>query len=242
MTCILLFIIGFFSSFLQGSIGFGAAVVMINVIPFILPPSVTVVITQGACIIFPLYIVFRSWRKIRVDVLLPLLIPCLICTVAATRLSVGLDTSTMKMLLGILFVLLSVYFSFVAERISIKPTKLNAALAGSVSGVLGGMFVAGGPPAVLYLAPSLSDDREEYVVTTQVYFIAMNTLSFITRVLSNAVSASDLPYMASLTAGALGGVWTGTKAMKKIKGTLLKRFIYAFVGINGIVMILTEVL
>lgn len=241
MAYLLLFIIGFLSSFLQGSIGFGAAVMMMNMIPFILPPSVTVVIMQGACIIFPLYIVFRSWRKIRVDVLLPLLIPSLICTVAATRLSVGLDTS-MKLMLGILFVLLAVYFAFVAERISIKPTKLNAALTGSVSGVLGGMFVAGGPPAVLFLAPALGGDREEYVVTTQVYFMAMNTLSLLTRVLSNAVSASDLPYMASLTAGALGGVWTGTKAMKKIDGTLLKRFIYVFVGINGIVMILIEVL
>ena len=102
------------------------------------------------------------------------------------------------------------------------------------------MFVAGGPPAVLYLAPALGGDREEYVVTTQVYFIAMNTLSLFTRVLSNAVSASDLPYMASLTAGAIGGVYTGTKAMKKIKGALLKRFIYVFVGINGIVMILND--
>ncbi len=242
MTCFLLFIIGFFSSFLQGSIGFGAAVVMINVIPFILPPSVTVVITQGACIIFPLYIVFRSWRKIRVDVLLPLLVPCLICTVLATRLSVGLDTSTMKLLLGSLFVLLALYFSFFAEKISIKPTKKNAILAGTISGVLGGIFVAGGPPAVLYLAPALSDDREEYVVTTQVYFIAMNTLSLLTRVLSNAVFSSDLPYMAYLTAGAICGVCGGAKAMKKVNGTLLKRFIYAFVGINGIVMILNEVL
>lgn len=241
MVYFLLFLVGLCSSFLQGSIGFGAAVVMINVIPLLLTPGQTVVITQGACIIFPLYIVFRSWRKIREDVLLPLLIPSLICTVIATRVSVGLDTGTMRLLLGILFVLLSVYFMFVADRISIRPTKLNAAIAGAVSGILGGAFVAGGPPAVLYLAPALGDDREEYVVTTQMYFIALNVMSFLTRVFSSAVDAADIPYMAALTLGALAGVFAGTKMMKNIDAALLRRFIYAFVGINGVVMIIGEI-
>ena len=241
MEYVLLFVIGIVAAYLQCAIGFGSAVLMINVLPFFLSPSLTVVVTQFACIVFPVYMVLRLYRKVRMDVLLPVLVPCLVCTVIATRLSIGMETGTMKLLLGILFILLSVYFSFVADKISLRPTRLTGAVVGSVSGILGGLFVAGGPPVVLYMAPALSD-KDEYVATIQVYFLALNIMSLMTRVISKAVSSSDLPYMLTAALGALLGAFIGMNYTKGIKGVLLKRFIYAFVGINGIVMVLNEVL
>ncbi len=241
MEYVLLFVIGGVAAYLQCAIGFGSAVLMINVLPFFLSPSLTVVVTQSACIVFPVYMIFRLYRKVRMDVLLPLLVPCLVCTVIATRLSIGMDTGTMKLLLGILFVLLSVFFFFGADRISLRPTKLTGAVVGSVSGILGGLFVAGGPPVVLYMAPALPD-RDEYVATIQVYFLSLNVMSLLTRVLSKAVTTGDLPYMTAAALGALIGAVVGMKQTTGMNGTLLRRFIYAFVGVNGIVMILNEVL
>ncbi len=239
MEVVLLFTIGLFAAFLQSAIGFGAAIMMVNILPLFIEMGSVIVVTQVTCIIFPMYILIRRWRKVRMDVLLPLLIPALICTVIATKLSVGLDTSTMKFMLGVLFVLLSIYFMFLSEKISIKPTKLNGAVTGAVSGVLGGMFVAGGPPAVLYLAPAL-EDKDEYVVTIQVYFLALNLLSFLTRVFSSAVSALDMRRAVVTTLGALIGAYSGLRCTKNMKGILLRRFIYAFVGFNGVLMILNE--
>lgn len=229
MEYVLLFVVGVAAAYLQCAIGFGSAVLMINVLPFFLSPSLTVVVTQFACIVFPVYMVFKLYRKVRMDVLLPVLIPSLVCTVIATRLSIGMDTGTMKLLLGILFVLLSVYFFFVADRISLRPTRLTGAVVGSVSGILGGLFVAGGPPVVLYMTPAL-EDKDEYVATIQVYFLALNVMSLLTRVISKAVSPGDLPYMAAAALGALLGAVIGMKYTTKIKGVLLRRFIYAFVG------------
>ena len=239
MEEVLLFCIGLGSSLLQGTLGFGAAIVMINVLPLFMAPGTSVVVTQFACTISSLYIAMKSWKKVRLDVLLPLLIPCLVCTIVATRLSVGLDTSTMKVLLGVVFILLALYFSFVADKISLKPTKLNGAIVGCISGVFGGMFVSGGPPAVLYLAPSL-EDKDEYVATIQLYFVALNTMSLLTRVFSNAVALEDLRYMIIASVGMLIGGYFSLKIGKNLKGTLLKRFIFAFVGINGVLMIVNN--
>lgn len=239
MELILLFLIGLLSAFLQSAIGFGAAIMMVNILPLFIEPGSAVAVTQVTCIIFPLYILVRKWRNVRMDVLLPLLVPSLICTVIATRISIGFDTSIMKILLGALFVLLSLYFMFLSEKISVKPTKLNGAVMGAVSGVLGGMFVAGGPPAVLYLAPAL-EEKDEYVATIQVYFLALNLLSFLTRVLSSAVNTLDMKRATIATAGAIIGAFIALRCTKNMKGTLLRRFIYTFVGINGVVMIFNE--
>ncbi len=234
-----MFVIGLVSALLQGTLGFGAAIVMINVLPLFMPTTLSVVVTQFACTVSSIYIVAKIWRKVRLDVLLPLLIPCLICTVIATRLSVGVDTSTMKLMLGVVFVLLALYFSFVAEKIRVKPTKLNGAIIGCISGVTGGLFVAGGPPAVLYLTPAI-EDKEEYIATLQLYFIALNTLSLLTRVFSNVVAVEDLKYMLIASVGMLIGGYFSLKLGKNLKGTLLKRFIYVFVGINGVLMIVNN--
>lgn len=239
MKVVLLFTIGFFAAFLQSAIGFGAAIMMVNLLPLFIEMGSVIAVTQVTCIIFPLYILIRRWRKVRMDVLLPLLIPALICTVIATKLSVGLNTSTMKLMLGVLFVLLSFYFMFLSEKISIMPTKLNGAVAGAVSGVLGGMFVTGGPPAVLYLAPAL-EDKDEYVATIQVYFLALNLVSFLTRAFSSVVSTLDMRRAAVTTLGALIGAYSGLRCTKNMKVVLLRRFIYAFIGFNGVLMILNE--
>lgn len=239
MEEVLLFVISLVSALLQGTIGFGAAIIMVNVLPLFLPPVVSIVITQFACIVSSLYIVLKDWKKIRLDVLLPLLIPCVICTVIATRLAVGIDMSTMKLMLGVVFIILAVYFSFIADKISLKPTKLNGAIVGSISGIFGGLFVVGGPPAVLYLAPAL-EDKEEYVVTIQLYFVALNTMSLLTRVFSGVVAVEDLKYMLLASVAMLIGTFFSLKLGKNIKGTLLKRLVFTFVGINGVVMILNN--
>ncbi len=151
-----------------------------------------------------------------------------------------METATLKLLLGVVFVLLAIYFSFVAQKVRVKPTRLNGAIIGCISGVTGGLFVAGGPPAVLYLTPAL-EDKEEYVATLQLYFVALNSLSLLTRVFSNVVAVEDLKYMLIASVGMLIGGYFSLKLGKNLKGTLLKRFIYAFVGVNGVVMIVNNI-
>ena len=239
MILVLLAFIGFVSAFLQSAIGFGAALVMINVIPFFLPPFQAVLIAQFSCLSFSVYIVVRSYRKIRFDVLIPFLIPAMISSVVATRLSLGLDMSTMKLMLGILFVILSLYFSFFAGKISIKPTKTAGIIIGTVSGACNGLFGASGPPSALYLTPALPD-KDEYIATIQAFFMMVSTMSISTKIISGAVSVTDFQYIVPTAASAVLGSATGLTATRKLKGLLLRRLIYAFIGINGIVIIVTQ--
>jgi uncharacterized membrane protein YfcA len=89
---------------------------------------------------------------------------------------------------------------------------------------------------------SALEDKGEYVATIQVYFLALNVMSLLTRVNSKAVTPGDLPYTTAAALGAHPGAVIGMKYTTRIKGVLLRRFIYAFVGVNGIVMILNEIL
>ena len=63
-----------------------------------------------------------------------------------------------KILLGIVLVLLSFYFLFFDSKIKIRPTTVNGVFAGTLSGVLVGLFSTGGPPVVLYLSKATTDN------------------------------------------------------------------------------------
>ena len=55
-------------------------------------------------------------------------------------------------LLGIVFILLSLYMYFFQQKIQIRPTLGNALLFCGAGGILGGLFGVGGPPAKKIIA------------------------------------------------------------------------------------------
>lgn len=230
-----------FSAFLQSAIGFGAAVVMVNVLPFVLPPSKAIIISQSACIFLNAYILLKTYKHVRWDILVPLLIPSLICSAIVTRLSLNIDVKLMMIFLGILFVLLAIYFSYIASKLKIKPTKISALVIGTISGTMNGMFGSGGPPAILYLAPAL-DEKQEYLATSQLFFLGTNLISFIIRIVYGNIISQDLPgIIIGIISGLLGAL-VGMHFTNKVNGVLLKRFIYIFIGINGLIMIINQLI
>lgn len=236
-----IFIVCFSGAFLQSGIGFGAAVLMVNVLPFVFLPAKAIVISQSTCVLLNSYILWKTRHHVRWDVLVPFTIPALVFSFIAARLSIGIDVSVMKIMLGILFIVLSIYYSFVASKIKIRPTKKAAIVIGTTSGIMNGLTGSGGPPAILYLMPAL-EKKEEYLASAQLFFLSTNIVSFSVRLFSGVVEKGDVPsLLTGMTAGLLGAL-IGMKFTGKLNGILLKRFVYVFIGINGLVMVLNQVL
>lgn len=231
----------FLGAFLQSAIGFGAAVLMVNVFSFVLIPSKAIVISQSTCILLNAYILIKTWPHIKWRILIPLLIPSLVSSFIATKLSLGIDVSMMKVFLGLLFIFLSIYFSCIASRIKVTPSTKSALCIGVLSGTMNGMFGSGGPPAILYLAPAL-EDKNEYLATGQLFFLCTNSMGFLVRVFSGSVERHDIPgILIGVVSGLLGAI-IGMKCTKRLNGVLLKRFVYIFIGINGLIIVLKQLL
>lgn len=187
------------------------------------------------------FMLMKYRKSIRWNVFLAMVFPALLAAGFCTKVSLGFDVSLMKTLLGFLFIFFSVWFSFLADRIKLKPTKGLAFTAGTISGAMNGIFGAGGPPAILYLAPAL-EKKEEYLATAQLFFLSSNIMSFVTRVLFGSVASSDIPGIGVGVIGMFLGFHIGTKVTKRLNGVLLRRFVYIFIGINGLIIVLNQLL
>lgn len=233
---IVLLIGGFLASCLQTGTGFGAAIVMMNLFPLFFAPTQSLIVCQLTCIVIALSALTRCYKSIRWDVCLPMMIPSFIFTSLGSYLSGEFEPTTMLIILGFVFIAIAFFYLFFESKIRLKPSKVTGIGDGAVSGFVNGLVGIGGPIAVLYLAPAIKE-RMEYLATTQVFFISTNLISLVTRIFTNQIHTSELKLFVFSGVGAIFGMLVGFMLLKKLRAELIRKFIYVFVGINGIIMI-----
>ncbi len=237
MLVFLTFLISFIGSVLQSGLGFGNGVFIMNFYPNMFDYQKAVALCQIASVALTATVTVRWFRYVNWRILLPILIPAFFASTLATRLSIGMDTSVLKLCLGVLLVFLSIYFTFIAKNVSMKASPKSGIVAGLIAGTGTGLFAIGGPIAALYFSPA-SKDKKEYIATIQCYFFFNGGLSLLIRLLSkNIMTRGDFPLVGAVIGGAFLGTFAGLKIVSILNADVLRKLIYAFIGINGLVII-----
>ena len=151
-----------------------------------------------------------------------------------------IEGKAMRIVLGIVLILISLYFSFFKKKIQkiIRPTAGWQIGTGSVSGIMGGLFGMHGPPVVLYLTVS-EPDKDHYMGMIQTYAVITNIAMVAVRAYSGYVTqVVGTTYMYGLI-GLAAGVLVGNWAYKRIPNRLFTYVVYAYICISGLVILLT---
>ena len=227
-------------SLVQAVIGFGSAVICMAFLPLLFPYSKALALNQTAALIGTLLLTIRYFRYIRWKVLIPLLIPTVIIGSICTVFSVSVSGTFLFILLGVVFIVLSVYYLLFAKRLRIKPTAKNGVAMGCLTGFSSGLFGIGGPPAALYLLPALQD-KTEYMATFQCFFTMINVVALSIRIGMGSMAAADLPLVLTGWMATFLGTFLGTKIFAGIKSGGFEKLVYVFVGVNGLYIVLSHI-
>jgi uncharacterized membrane protein YfcA len=237
-SIILVFIFSLLASFVQFVSGFGFGIVIMTILPYVIPYGEATAISgilAASTSIIPAIRLFRvvPWKK-----LTPILITFLIVSYFAIQYVSKVDSAQLKHILGVMLVVISIYFFFISERIHLKPTMPVQIGMGTISGVLGGLFAMQGPPAVIYFIASATKAKE-YIAVTQWYFLVGNIMMTIYRANAGLVTWEVGRYSMIGLPAIFIGVYLGRRVAKKIKIKLLRKIVYAFLAIAGVIAILT---
>ena len=226
------------SSFIQSVTGFGFGIFSMIFLPSLLLYTEANVLSTMLSLFTSLAIVLVMWRKINFKHIVFPIIGCLFSTYVAVEFINSQNNRTLLLMLGIVLVLLSVYFFFFSDKIKIKPTWYAGLIAGILSGTMSGMFAIGGPPAVIYFLQS-EDDTDDYLATLSAYFVLSGTISIITKAANGFITPTVwLAFGIGFIAMALGAL-IGTFARGKCNSTMIKKTVYGFMAISGIMNIIT---
>ena len=227
------------ASFVQRTTGFGFGIFIMTLLPFLMPSyaeattlSGLLALTTSAIITFRMR-TFITWKR-----LLPILLTFIAGSAVSICMLTKLHDTVLRKILGIVLVLTGLYFFFFKNRIKLKTTLPYQIGAGALSGVMGGFFGMQGPPAVLYFISS-EPDKNHYMAMAQTYFLIGNAMMTIVRAsngfLTATVGRNYLFCLGAVITGTLLGSW----AFRHIPGRVFPYIVYSYIGLSGIVILIT---
>lgn len=238
---VLVFLITFGATFLQTSIGFGFAVFSMVFLHRLFPYGEAIALCQAFAAVNTIYIAIRYYKHIQWRVMVPLLIPSVSLGILFTLFSYAVEVRYLKAMLGLVLIFLALYMVRYATRVQVTPSVKTGVLMGSITGIGNGLFGIGGPPAVLYLLPATSS-KLAYLATSQAYFSINNLTNLTTRMMRGDIHFQNYSYLFAGWIGVAAGVAIGLLAFNHMKAEVLKMCIYAFVGMNGLWIIVQELI
>ena len=229
------------ASFVQRTIGFGFGIFIMTALPFLMPSYGEAVTLSGllsltsATVVMIKYVKFVNWRR-----LLPIVAAFVVFSSAAIILLDKIEGRAMRIILGVMLLIISLYFSFFKAKLQkiIRPTAGWQLGVGTASGVMGGLFGMHGPPVVLYLGAS-EPDKDHYMGMIQTYAVITNIIMLATRACNGyvtpAVGTTYIYALAGLVIGVLAGGW----AYRHIPNRIFTYIVYTYIGISGLIIFLT---
>ncbi len=238
MVYLMCFIAGGFGCMLNVVCGFGVGVFSMMFLPYFMESTMAAAaLINIVTVCQSIWVCWSLRKKVQwKQMLVPLCAYFLISSLTMHYAS-GLANETLKIMLGVLLVLLSAYFLFVAKRLRMQANVPNGLLAGGIGGVMSALFSVGGPPISLYYS-SAFEDKEQYLGTIQTYFLISNIYIIALRVKAGVVTESVLMCSAVAIVGMILGTWVGKRIFDRINADTMRKIIYIMMAVSGLVMLL----
>lgn len=237
----LIVLITFGGSYIQGVTGFGFGIFAMIFLPSILLFTEANLLSSILSSVTAVLVAVAMYRKINWKNLIFPLIGNGIANYFAITFLKSAESETLTLLLGIALFLLSIYFFFFTDKIKINPTWYAGFTAGIMSGVMSGLFAMGGPPVVIYYLQS-EESEEHYLATISAYFVFSGVISVAMKIFSGFMTSN---VWFGLALGALGmflGMFFGKRTRDKTNEKMIKKFVYGFMAVSGLINIVTSLL
>lgn len=237
-SLILLALIAFGGGWVQRVTGFGLGIFVMLFLPYLFADRVeAAAISSLFSCATSTFNAIRYRKDIPFKTVLPALLAALVTIPIAVRFATYVTATIFDVLLGSVLILLSIYFLFFSKGFKLKPTPLNGCIAGTLSGVLTGLFSTGGPPIVLYLTNATASPTV-YLAATQFFFSVTSLYATATRAIGGVLSWELLLYAGIGMIGCLLGNLVGKLVFDRLNAEKLKKTIYLAMAVSGVLMLL----
>lgn len=222
----------------QGVAGFGSAVVLMAFLPAAFGVTHATGIVSPVCLVLDLVIFWRYRSFARPRLILPASALYLAVSSVVIVLVKSADQASMKLVLGVFLVALSIYLLFFQGDGAFEPRGAVAVGFVAASGLTEGLFGFGGPlMALYYLARTQSN--EEYLGTIQGFFTINSVYITLFRAAMGIATLADVPVVALAVAGVVVGSAVAGRVVARLNRAAISRLAYAFIGVAGVVNAVT---
>lgn len=226
----------FAAGIIKGLTGFGFALFTVPILVTLLGPrtAVPVIVILNAVTNVPLY--FHSRRGSSLRRIWPLIASGIVSIPLGTYLLMVLDTTVLKLIVGIVICLFAFAF-LLGFRREIRREKGGLVAAGLVSGVLNGLISIGGPPVILFLT-NQGMPKERFRANLIAYFLFLNAATLPVYFAGGLLSLEVVRYAAMFIPALAGGALVGIKLVGYVPEVTFRKTVLAMVMAAGFMVAL----
>lgn len=230
---------GILAGLCQGISGLGSGQIVMLFFPIVLGVISSASILQCTSAVTCLYLAVQYRKSVRLSIIWRPLLFYFPIYLIMIQFAANADVGVLSFLFGILTIATSIYMFFFAERLKIRPTFTAAVVCSILGGVIDAFFGNGGLPIIVYLLAIL-DDKEEYIGTSQAYFLVTCTYGTIVRIYKGLLTPSLIPYICVALAALLIGVRISIEIMKRVNTYQVKRIVCFFMFFAGAILLVNN--
>lgn len=234
---ILIALITLVASFIQSLTGFGFGIIAMIFLPNLLRFTEANVLSSILSTATSLIAIFTVFKKINWKNLLFPILGSIFSNYFAISFVKTAPSKTLTLLLGVALFVLSLYFFFFSDKIKIRATWYSGLIAGTISGVMSGLFSIGGPPVVVYFLQS-EKDTETYLATISTYFVLSGIIAISMKVASGFITQNVfVALLISIVTMSVGSLF-GKHIRDKTNKNLIKKCVYGLMSVSGLVNVI----
>ena len=238
ITFLLIFVMSMGAAFVQRVTGFGFGIFIMTVLPYLVPSYGEATTLSGMLsVMTAVPIMGYIWRNVDWRKLWPIMVTFLAVSWLAVQMVSAAGDGVLKRVLGAVLILASVWFYFLNDKVRVKPTVSVQVAMGTLSGMMGGFFGMQGPPAVLYFLAS-ANGKDEYMALSQAYFLIGNVVMTCYRARCGFLTPTVGVGWCCGVAAVMVGVWIGGMVFRRISAATLRKCVYAYMAVSGLLALL----
>ncbi|MGI6678973.1 MAG: TSUP family transporter [Dehalobacterium sp.] len=227
------------AAFIHSLTGFGFGIVLMIFLPLAFSVVHSAALAQCLAPVTTMMLFFRYRKYVNLKLLLLPLLCYFPVFFAALSLVIHIQADFLKPALGITFLGMAGYFIFFSDKFTLQANVPTALICTALNGIVDAFFAIGGPFIVVYFL-AVTKTKEEYLGTIQAYFMVCTLYGVIIRILKHQITLSMVPLIAGGIMALLIGIFLGGMVMKNIDAHLMKKIVYGFIGIAGIITFMSS--
>jgi len=225
----------FVSAFVRSAFGFGDALIAMPLLALFIGLSIATPLVGLCAVTYSILILYKEWRRVKFKDVLALIITAFIGIPVGIYLLKENYETLMKLILGGIIVLFSLFNIFKPKLFHLKNNKL-AFLFGFISGVLGGAYNTNGPPVVIYSALR-KWEPQTFRASMQGYFLPTGFAIAISHAIGGLWTKPVLLNYLYVLPAILIAVYLGALVNKRIKKEKFTIYIFSILLVIGILLI-----
>jgi uncharacterized membrane protein YfcA len=227
----------FLATLIRSTVGFGEALVAVPLLAFRIPIAVAAPLAVLVSVLIAGVIVVQDWRHIEVRSAAGLVVASLFGIPLGVYLLTRVDDRVVRTILGALIASFSIYSLAASSRLRLENDHPGwLAVAGFISGILGGAYGMNGPPLAIYGALRRWPPRQ-FRATLQGYFLPASLAGLLAYAAAGLWIPSITRYFLFSIPCIGAGVFIGRALNHRLHGDGFFRVVYAGLIVIGAVLI-----